>query len=157
MAMAAVKQTPQFAIAFPAENSQVLPSAQADQNGTFDTETSAPFLSQACSRLQKRLSFWNQLTRPTAWCLLAVLLLNVAGNVHEEGDGQQQRLHNVRGVEVSTSINLCPLGVVIVEPWMTQNSWHCSKLGPNCPIYCIYIKDIYIYIIYISQKKQPRN
>ena len=83
---------------------------------------------------------------------LAVLLLNVAGNVHEEGDWQQEGLHNVGGVEVSTSINLCPLGVVIVEPWMTQNSWHCSKLGPNCPIYCIYIKDIYIYYIYITKE-----
>ena len=88
---------------------------------------------------------------------LAVQLLNVAGNVHEEGDWQQEGLHNVGGVEVSTSINLCPLGVVIVEPWMTQNSWHCSKLGPNCPIYCIYIKDIYIYILYIYHKRNSQG
>ena len=48
---------------------------------------------------------------------LSVLLLDVACDVHEEGNWQQQGLHNVGNVEVSTSINLGPLGVIVVEPW----------------------------------------
>ena len=47
---------------------------------------------------------------------LSILLLDVACDVHEEGDWQQQGLHNVGNVEVSTSVNLGPLGVIVVEP-----------------------------------------
>ena len=53
-------------------------------------------------------------------CSLAVLLLDVAGNVHEEGDGQKEGLHNVGDIEVSAGVNLGPLGVVVVEPWATK-------------------------------------
>merc|ERR1711879_878568 len=46
---------------------------------------------------------------------LAVLLLDVSRNVHEERDGQEERFHNVAGVEGAASVNHCPLEVVDVE------------------------------------------
>ena len=47
---------------------------------------------------------------------LAILSLDVAGNVHEEGDREQEGLHDVGDIEEATSINLGPLGIVEVEP-----------------------------------------
>merc|ERR1712217_180750 len=46
---------------------------------------------------------------------LAVLLLDVCGDVHEEGDRQEERLHYVGDVEVFTRVDLGELWVVDVE------------------------------------------
>eukprot|EP00408_Alexandrium_pacificum_P059156 CAMPEP_0171177154 /NCGR_PEP_ID=MMETSP0790-20130122/12096_1 /TAXON_ID=2925 /ORGANISM="Alexandrium catenella, Strain OF101" /LENGTH=102 /DNA_ID=CAMNT_0011642049 /DNA_START=83 /DNA_END=388 /DNA_ORIENTATION=+ len=48
---------------------------------------------------------------PSRPASLAVLLLDVARNVHEEGDRQEQRLDNVADVEVLAHIHPGPLGV----------------------------------------------
>eukprot|EP00437_Effrenium_voratum_P065381 CAMPEP_0181494856 /NCGR_PEP_ID=MMETSP1110-20121109/52043_1 /TAXON_ID=174948 /ORGANISM="Symbiodinium sp., Strain CCMP421" /LENGTH=185 /DNA_ID=CAMNT_0023622393 /DNA_START=20 /DNA_END=575 /DNA_ORIENTATION=- len=47
--------------------------------------------------------------------LIAVLSLDVARDVHEEGDGQQEGLHDVGHIEEAARINLRPLRVVEVE------------------------------------------
>ena len=66
---------------------------------------------------------------------LSVLLLDVACDVHEEGKWQQQGLHNVGNVEVSTSINLGPLCVIVVEPWTgaqyCRRQRHMNQLKPE--------------------------
>ena len=46
---------------------------------------------------------------------LPVLPLNVTSNVHEEGDGKQEGLHDVGHVEEAASIHLGPLWVIEVE------------------------------------------
>ena len=46
---------------------------------------------------------------------LPVLPLDIAGDVHEEGNGKQEGLHNVRHIEEATSIHLGPLRVIEVE------------------------------------------
>ena len=64
---------------------------------------------------------------------LAVLLLDVACNVHEEGDGQQQGFHDVGHIEVAAGIHLGPLRVIVVELQVAIES-HLRKLhvfGPG--------------------------
>ena len=66
---------------------------------------------------------------------LAILSLNVAGNVHEEGDGEQEGLHDVGDIEEATSVNLRPLGVIEVEPGLkhgrrsAQTAFHNKMQG----------------------------
>ena len=84
-----------------------------------DLPSAAAFRVRAACGHQKdfgsALGTWHK-TRLAYELSLALLLLDVARQVHEEGDRQQQRLNDVGDVEVSAGIDLCPLGVVVVEP-----------------------------------------
>ena len=63
---------------------------------------------------------------------LPVLPLDIAGDVHEEGDGKQEGFHNVGHIEEATSIHLGPLRVVEVELQVAIEADAKEEHGEEC-------------------------